>query len=268
MFPKLVTIPIPEFLQGFLPAHISLHSYGLMIALGVLISFYIALKKTKQYGMTSDTLSSLFIWVIVASFVGGKLFFYLEDIGKYLEDPSLIRKALGGGFVFYGSLIFAVPTIVFWLRRQKIPVRPFLDIVAIFGPIVHSFGRVGCFLAGCCHGKICNSWIGVTFSDPNSLATIKNQPLYPTQLFDIAVNIIILVTVLFLQNKKKFDGQLFLIYLMMYGVGRSIVEMYRGDDARGFLFGGAVSHSQFIAICIILISLVVWRKWSKDKVLN
>ena len=52
---------------------------------------------------------------------------------------------------------------------------------------------------------------------------------------------------------------------MMYGLGRSIVELYRGDEARGFLFGGEVSHSQFIAVCIIVICAIVWRRWSKSK---
>jgi phosphatidylglycerol:prolipoprotein diacylglycerol transferase len=264
MFPKLVTIPIPDFLQGFLPAHVTLHSYGLMIALGVLASFYITLHKSKRFGIDADKLSSLFIWVIVASFVGGKLFFFLEDIGRYTANPSLIKSAMGGGFVFYGSLIFAIPTIVWWLKKEKVPVRPFLDILAFVGPVVHSFGRIGCFLAGCCHGKVCNSWVGVTFTHPDTLANIKNTPLYPTQLFDIGVNMIILVTVILIQRKKKFDGQLFLIYLMMYGVGRSIVELYRGDEARGFLFNGTVSHSQFIAVCIIAICLVMWSRWRKD----
>lgn len=262
MFPKLFTIPIPEFLQGFLPAHITLHSYGLMIALGVLASFYIALRKSKKFGMDADKLSSLFIWVILAAFIGGKLFFFLEDIDKYIENPSVIKGAMGGGFVFYGSLIFAVPTIVWWLRKEKVPVRPFLDILAFVGPVVHSFGRVGCFLAGCCHGKVCDSWLGVTFSHPDTLAAFKNTPLYPTQLFDIAVNLTILVTIFIIQKKQKFDGQLFLVYLMMYAVGRSIVEVYRGDEARGFIIDGVVSHSQFIAACIIVICVVVWRRWS------
>ena len=142
--------------------------------------------------------------------------------------------------------------------------RPFLDLLAFAGPIVHSFGRIGCFLAGCCHGKVCDSPLGVTFTDPDSLAAIKNQPLYPTQLFDITVNVIILITVLLIQKKKQFRGQLFLIYLMMYGLGRSIVELFRGDESRGFLFGGLLSHSQFIAICIIAISLWVWTKWEKS----
>lgn len=263
MYPKLFTIPVPDFLQGILPPYITLHSYGLMIALGAITAFYVALRKSKKLGFDADKLSSLFVWVIVAAFVGGKLFFFMEDLGKYMADPSKIKSALGGGFVFYGSLIFAVPTIVIWLRKNGIQVRPFLDVMAFAGPIVHSFGRIGCFLAGCCHGKICTSWVGVTFSHPDTLADFKNQPLYPTQLFDITVNLIILVTVFILEKKKKFEGQLFLVYLMMYGVGRSIVEMYRGDEARGFLFGGLLSHSQFIALCIIVISLIVWRRWSK-----
>lgn len=264
MFPKLITLPIPEFLRGFFPSHISLHSYGLMIALGVLSAFYVTLYKSKKFGIDADKLSSLFIWVILAAFVGGKLFFFFEDIDKYWGDLAAMKRAMSGGFVFYGSLIFSIPTIVWWLRKEKVPVRPFLDILAFVGPVVHSFGRVGCFLAGCCHGKVCDSWFGVTFSHPDTLAAFKNTPLYPTQLFDIGVNMIILLTVYFIQKKQKFEGQLFLIYLMMYGVGRSIVEIYRGDEARGFLFGGAVSHSQFIAACIIVICVVVWRRWSKN----
>ena len=265
MFPRLFTFPTPEFLQGFLPAHITLHSYGLMIALGIVAAFYIVAKKAKKFGLNADDVSSLFIWVILAAFVGGKLFFFFEDVGKYTENLGLIPGAMGGGFVFYGSLIFSIPTIIIWLRKRKVAVRPFLDLLAFVGPVVHSFGRVGCFLAGCCHGKVCESWMGVTFSHLNTLASIKDTPLYPTQLFDIAVNVIILVTVIILQKKQKFDGQLFLVYLMMYGVGRSIVEVYRGDEARGFLFGGAISHSQFIALCIVVICAVIWRRWSKSK---
>jgi phosphatidylglycerol:prolipoprotein diacylglycerol transferase len=266
MFPKLFTIAIPEFLQGFLPPYLTLHSYGLLIALGIVAAFYITLRKSKKFGVDMDKLSSLFIWVIVAAFVGGKLFFFLEDIDKYVSNPAAIRGAMGGGFVFYGSLIFAIPTIVLWLRKQKIPVRPFLDILAFVGPVVHSFGRVGCLLAGCCHGKVCDSWIGITFSNPDSLAAIKNVSLYPTQLFDIAVNLTILVVIYFIQKKQKFDGQLFLIYLMMYAVGRSIVEIYRGDEARGFILDGVVSHSQFIAVCILIICAIVWKRWNRFEI--
>ncbi|MDG1046067.1 MAG: prolipoprotein diacylglyceryl transferase [Bacteroidia bacterium] len=261
MYPKLLTISIPEFLQGFLPASFTLHSYGLMIALGVIVTFYVILNSVKDMRINSDQLSELFIWAIVSAFVGGKLFFFLEDIQRYLDDPSLIANAMSGGFVFYGSLIFTVPTIIFWLRKKKVSVRPFMDVLALGGPILHSFGRVGCFLAGCCHGKVCDSWIGVTFSHPDTLADFKDVPLYPTQLFDIGVNLFILLVVVLIRKRKQFEGQLFLIYLMLYAVGRSIVEIYRGDDARGFLFDGLLSHSQAIAIVVLVICGLFWRKW-------
>ncbi|MBR9860623.1 prolipoprotein diacylglyceryl transferase [bacterium] len=264
MFPKLFSFKTPEFLSGYLPAEITVYSYGVMIALGVLASFYVGLKKSRHLGMDADKLASLFLWSIAAAFVGGKLFFYFEDFNKYLNDPAAMLSITGGGFVFYGSLIFTVPTIVWRLKKEKIAVRPFLDELAFIGPIIHSFGRVGCFLAGCCHGKVCDSPIGVTFSHPSSLAKPQNVPLYPTQLFDIGVNIIILLLVIAVERKKKFEGQLFLIYLALYAIGRSIVEIYRGDEARGFVFGGALSHSQFIAILIFCTCLYFWKQWSRS----
>ncbi|MFY0645149.1 MAG: prolipoprotein diacylglyceryl transferase [Bacteroidia bacterium] len=265
MFPKLIEFETPKFLQGLLPDHISVYSYGFMIALGILVAFIIALRMSRKFGVDSDKLSNLFFWVIIVAFIGGKLFFYLEDPQRYIEDPGSMLRLSGGGFVFYGSLIFAIPAIVWWLKRQKIPIRPFLDILAFVGPVVHSFGRVGCFMAGCCYGEVCHNALGVTFSHPETLASPVDTPLYPTQLFDIAVNLIILATVLLVQKKKAFEGQLFLIYLMMYGVGRSIVELYRGDEARGYVIDNVLTHSQFIAIIIIAVCIFFWMRWRKPK---
>ena len=264
MFPKLISIKIPEWLQWLLPAELTVYSYGVMIALGILVSFIVALRRAKKFGVDSDQLSSLFIWVVLASFIGGKLFFYFENPQKYFSDPTSMLDASGGGFVFYGSLLFAIPTIFWWLRSKKIPIRPFFDILAIVGPIVHSFGRVGCFLAGCCHGKACDNILGVTYSHPDSLADPLNVALHPTQLYDIAVNLIVLIVVLSLEKKKKFEGQLFLVYLMIYAVGRTIVELFRGDEARGYVIENVLSHSQFIAILIIAGSLYFWKKWVKE----
>lgn len=263
MYPRLISFKTPEFLQGFLPDTLSLYSYGFFIALGIFICFLILQRRTKKFGVDSDQLSSIFFWVIVASFVGGRLFFFLEDFQKYASDPSLILRIKGGGFVFYGSLLFAIPTIVIWLRRKKIPVRPFLDEIAIIGPVIHSFGRIGCFLSGCCHGKVCNSAIGVIYNHPETMAEPTGVPLYPTQFFDIGVNLFALAVVFYFLNRKKFDGQLFLLYISIYAVGRSIVEIFRGDEARGFLFDGLLSHSQFLAILILIGAVLLWRSWSK-----
>lgn len=263
MYPKLISFKTPGFLRDilpFLPEQITLYSYGLLIAIGIIVSYWFVNRRTKKMGITSDQLSTIFMWAIAAGFVGGKLFFFLEDFSKYMAEPSKLLHVTGGGFVFYGSVIFVIPVIVWWLRKHKIAVRPFLDILAFVGPIAQGFGRVGCFLAGCCHGKSCSGPLGVTYTNPNSLAPL-NIPLYPTQLFDIFINVIILVTLFLIERKKKFEGQLMLIYLMMYAVGRSINEVYRGDEERGFLFNGLLSHSQFIAIIIFAVSILLWKRW-------
>lgn len=165
---------------------------------------------------------------------------------------------LGNGFVFYGSLLLVVPTLYILLRRKKIPFWPFMDGVAFAGPILHSFGRLGCFLAGCCHGKVCDNSLGVFFSHPQSAADIKNLPLYPTQLFDIAINLFTLLVVYVISKKQKFSGQLFLIYIMLYAFGRAINEHFRGDEERGFVFGGMLTYSQLIAILLLVFSSVLW----------
>lgn len=265
MHPVLFEFDTPQWLKGVLPAHMVIYSYGFFIALGIMASFMFMLPRLKKYGINADTLSNLYLWSIVAAFVGGKLFFYLEDPGKYLSNPSLMLKSLGGGFVFYGSLIFVVPTLYWQLKKLKMPVWPFFDVLAFGGPILHSFGRIGCFMAGCCHGEVCHNALGVTYTHLKSAAEPLNVPLYPTQLFDIGVNLLILATLFVWKKHQRFNGQLFLIYIMMYGVGRAIVEEFRGDEARGFIFDGWLSHSQAIAVGLIAVSLYLWRYLSRTE---
>ncbi len=265
MYPQLFSFNTPEFLRGFLPHQFVFNSYGLCIGIGIMVAYFIILYKTKSLGINKDNLSELFLWSFLAAFVGGKLLFYLEEPSKYLDNPSLMLKNFGNGFVFYGSLLLVVPTMYFWLRKKKIAFWPFMDGVAFGGPVLHSLGRLGCFLAGCCHGKVCDNAFGVIFSNPKSAANPKNIPLYPTQLFDIAINLITLLIVFLVSKKQQFNGQLFLIYIMLYGIGRVINENFRGDDERGFLFGGILTYSQFIAILLIVVSAIIWYKLAKKE---
>lgn len=265
MYPRLFSFDTPEFLRGIFPDQISVYSYGFFIAMGVLASYFFMSRRVTRFGIDSDKLAALFMWVILAAFVGGRVFFFFEDLGHFIDNPREMLRFRGGGFVFYGSLVFAVPVMIIWLRKHSIPVRPFLDIVAFAGPIVHSLGRVGCFMAGCCHGTECDNILGVTFNHPESLARPLHSPLYPTQLFDIGINLIILLVLFFLSRRKLFAGQLFLVYIVLYAIGRSINEIFRGDEARGFVFGTGVSHSQFIAFILLLVSALIWVRWKNKE---
>ena len=135
--------------------------------------------------------------------------------------------------------------------------------MAITTCLVHIFGRLGCFLAGCCHGRPTDSVIGITFTDAACYADPLNTPLFPSQLMEAGYILVIMTILLFLRERRKFYGQLFLLYIMFYAIGRSILEIYRGDSARGFIIKDYLSHSQLIAIILFGAGVYVYFMLAK-----
>jgi phosphatidylglycerol:prolipoprotein diacylglycerol transferase len=248
-------------------AGLKIYSYGFMIAIGALAGIlYMARRGKMELGLTFDQVNTLFLLIFVAAFVGGKVFLFFEDPRLYAKHPG---KLLGGsGFVFYGSFIFAVPTMIWYFRRQHIPTYAMLDIMAVTTCLVHIFGRIGCFLAGCCYGKPTLVGWGVVFVDPACQANPKGVPLHPSQLYEASYILVVLLVILLLRGRKIFYGQLFLLYIMLYAVGRFSLEYLRGDTGRGFIIENYVSHSQAIAIGIFSISAFFYMRWSKSNKLT
>ena len=115
-------------------------------------------------------------------------------------------------------------------------------------------------MAGCCHGLVCKpgAW-GIVFRDPKSHAEPLGEALYPVQLWDSGIILLSIAMMYWLQRRGKlFSGQVFLVYAFVYGIGRYITESYRGDGERGFLFDGLLSHSQFIAILVVSVTLLMY----------
>jgi phosphatidylglycerol:prolipoprotein diacylglycerol transferase len=239
----------------------SIYSYGLMIALGAVAGVaYMAIQGKKEVGLSFDQANTLFLLIFFAAIVGGKVFLLLEDPSYYFSNPAKLLK--GTGFVFYGSFLFAVPTMLWFFRRNNLNTYKMLDVMAITTCLVHMFGRLGCFMAGCCYGKPTTSMFGVAFTDPTCYAEPKGVPLHPTQLYEASYILIVMIFLFYLRDKRKFYGQLFLLYLGLYGVGRVAIEFFRGDEARGYVFG-VISHSQLIAIFILVVVAYVYRRWSR-----
>ena len=128
-----------------------------------------------------------------------------------------------------------------------------------------AFGRLGCFSAGCCYGAPTSGPLSVIFTDPHSLAPL-GVPLFPTQLMEATGNLAIFCALLLLRRSKKFDGQLFWLYVLFYAVLRFIVEIFRGDAIRGLYFGNAISTSQIIAIGMFLLAGIMLVRLSKRPV--
>jgi phosphatidylglycerol:prolipoprotein diacylglycerol transferase len=252
MHPELITFDL--FGTPF-----TLHFYGVIIAFGAAVAyFYLARVAKRDLGIDQEVIQGLLRWIIFAAIVGGKLFFYLEKPAFYFGQPSNMLLNFRTGFVFYGSLIFAVPIAIYYVRKHGVPVLPFLDRLAIVACIIHAFGRLGCFMAGCCYGVPSNGPFQVTYTDPLSEAPL-HQALHPTQLYEIALILGIMVILLMFRRYQRFEGQLFFIYVMLYGVGRCFTELYRGDVARGYIIDGVLSHSQFISLVLVAgVAVVYW----------
>ena len=246
---------------------LKIYSYGLFIALGAIGGVaYMAIRGKKELGLTFDQANSLFLYIFIAAFVGGKVFLFFEDPSYYAHEPG--KLLTGQGFVFYGSFLFAVPTMLWFFRKKKLPTFQMLDIMAVTTCIVHIFGRLGCFMAGCCYGKVTDGFLQVTFTDAACKAKPLGEPLHPTQLYEASFILLVLVFLLLLRDRKKFHGQLFLSYLALYAVGRFSLEYFRGDIGRGFVVNDILSHSQFIALIVLVVVVMIYKRWSKRNVVK
>lgn len=243
---------------------LKVYAYGLLIGLGIAFAVIYLFKVGKQQiGLTETMINSLVIYIIIAAFVGGKVFLFFENPVKYASKPSLLLS--GSGFVFYGSLIFCFGVLFWFMRKHKLPQRLMLDIIAVVTCIVHIFGRVGCFLAGCCYGKPYEGMFSVVYTNKHIAAPI-NCGLHPVQLYEAAAIFLLLIILLVLKHFKRFDGQLFVTYLLLYPIIRVITETYRGDEERGYLFNGLCSHSQFISLFILLLGVYLYFKWRNSAI--
>ena len=247
----------------------TVHTYGFMIMIGAVLGFlYMSSSVKKDLGIEREKVQNLAILIILSAFVGGKLFFFLEDPSYYFGSLANMKKNFRTGFVFYGSLLFAIPITVWYFKKEKWPLWPMMDRLAITACLIHGMGRLGCFFAGCCHGVPTDLPWRVTFSHPASQAQPLHTGLHPTQLYSAGLIFSILTVLLMFKRHKRFEGQLFFIYIILYAVGRGIIEIFRGDEERGYIIDNVLSHSQFISIIVILITIITYRKFKKKSKVN
>jgi len=267
MHPILFEFETPEFLNFLLPDTVSIYSYGTMIAIGALLGFaYTAWQAKKQLNVSFETTNELILFILIFSIVGGKFFVIFEDFKGFLLDPGSLFRNFSSGFVFYGSLLFAIPTMLIFFRIKKIPTLPMLDIMAITTCIVHGTGRIGCFLAGCCHGTPYDGFLSIVFTNPVCQAKPLNTPLHPTQLYSMSLIYAIMIILIILSQKKRFHGQIFLLYLIFYSAGRLLLEIFRGDLSRGYLIQDYITNSQFISVMVIGVAIYFYIKLKKKRI--
>ncbi|MBQ1489267.1 MAG: prolipoprotein diacylglyceryl transferase [Lachnospiraceae bacterium] len=231
----------------------TIHGYGLMIAIGVIVAVLVAIYRAKKAGIDPEVVLDLVLIGLICGFGGGKILYLIVEWKDFIKSPMTYLG--GGGFVVYGGIILAlIVGAVYFTLKKKDPLIV-MDLIMPEVSIAQGFGRIGCFLAGCCYGRITDSVFGVVFPE-GSLAP-AGVKLIPTQLIISAGNFLIAGILLIAATKLKKRGQILSLYLILYAIGRFAVEFLRNDH-RGAV--GVFSTSQFISLFIVIIGigLFVW----------
>lgn len=263
----------------------SLPTYGVLSAAGLLLGLVICVRLAKREGIDPDRAWDLGIWSILSAILGSKLMLFATDWHSHVKLvgdafaretlPALLRWDLQNphaaaafvliqaGGVWYGGLLLGSAVAWLYMRRHKMPVLKVFDAYTPGIAFGHILGRLGCFAAGCCYGRPTDKPWGVTFTNPLAYlqsGTPLGVPLHPTQLYEAGANTLIFLAVLWLFRRKTFDGQVLGAYFFLYGVARYFLEFFRDDPQRGSLFGGAMSTTQLIALCLVALGGVLWLR--------
>lgn len=240
-----------------------INTYGVFLALAFLSAILITAKLAQRDGLPKERVYDLCLWMLLAGLVGSKILMLFTE-PEYRSSPwqLLSLDFLRSGGVFYGGLIGAVVAGYFLMKRYKLPWWKTADACAPGIAIGNFFGRQGCFAAGCCWGKPTNLPWGVQFSELGHEITgvPTDVHLHPTQLYESFAMLLVFFFLLWLHKRKRFDGQVLLVYALLYSVIRFAIEFVR-DDPRGDIFGlttlTGLSTSQLISIVIGISSLII-----------
>lgn len=222
----------------------TVYGYGLMIAIGIVAGCLTAEYRAGKQRLDSDQIFPMILWCLIGGFFAAKILFWITEWKSIAEDPGFMMETLSSGFVVFGGIIGGIFTGWLYCRIKKLTFFKYADVILPSVALAQGFGRIGCFLAGCCYGKETEGILSVTFQEsayaPNHVALI------PAQLYSSGLDFLHFFLLVMIARNKKSDGQVTACYLIFYSVGRFIIEFFRGDIIRGSV--GVLSTSQFISI--------------------
>ena len=251
------------------------YSYGLMIGIGALLAIFVSEWRAKRRGLDGELVFSAAVWGLLAGLLGAKLTFIISNIKLLFTNPSYVLGT--NGFTVYGGVVLGIIVGGLIVKRKKVDVPVYLDLVIPQIALAQGFGRIGCFLAGCCYGKPTDSHFGVVF--PVEAIAPSGIPLIPTQLISAAGDFLIFAILLLLSNfatdylkvrkgeeelldKDAVTKKLRLfqplsmsgMYLILYGIGRFAIEFLRSDPRRTAL---GLTSNQYVSIVFVIAGLAL-----------
>ncbi|WP_350343359.1 prolipoprotein diacylglyceryl transferase [Proteinivorax tanatarense] len=221
---------------------ITVHSYGFMIAMGFVAVILGLRRRAHEINMEPNETLDIALLAMIFGIIGARLYYVLVyDFSHYVKNPLDVFALNQGGLVFHGGLILGTIAVIIYLKAKKVSVVETADLAALLIPVAYAFGRVGCFLNGCCHGIETDSFIGVSFTEFGTTA------YHPAQLYSVVLGLGIYGFILWQRPRRTFGGQAFLSYLIIYNAGRFFIEFLRVNPT----YFGLVTGAQITSIILI-----------------
>jgi phosphatidylglycerol:prolipoprotein diacylglycerol transferase len=219
-----------------------------MLAIALAVGLGLAVLRAKKEKINPDLIFNLSFIVFITGIIGARIFYVMENLNYYLENPKEIIMLPRGGLSWFGGLILGIVFGIVYLKKRNVSVYKVFDLIAPFVALSQAIGRIGCLLNGCCFGKVSES--GIYFP-------VHNAVLIPTQIYSSLALIFIFVFLRFLQDRPHRVGQIFFIYLLLYSLKRFIMEFWRADNP--VIFGGL---TLFHFLSIALFFFACWSIFS------
>jgi len=246
----------PEFLHL---GDFTIYSYGVMLATAFMTALYLAYRRAEKIGLEPQVIVDTAIIVLIGSVVGAKLFYIIGHFPEMAGDLDRLLGTLRAGGVFQGGLITAAVLSVGYLIWKRKPVWLIADVIAPSIAIGQSIGRIGCFAAGCCYGKVCDHaqvpW-SVNFP-PEAITPFQGIHVFrhPTQLYESLIMLAVFFALVWIWKVRKYDGQVFWYYVLIHSVVRGLmIEPFRGDHGPVFL---GLTGQQLIAVVTFFTAIAV-----------
>ncbi len=231
---------------------LTLHMYGIMVALGFLSALIICERRAKKRGMETDILYGIFWCAIFGGAAGSKLLYYTVSILDILKDPSILWN-FQNGWVVYGGILGGVFASLLYCRYKRVDFVRYLDLVLPSVAFAQGCGRIGCFFAGCCYGRETESALSIQYW--RSEYAPNGVKLIPTQIYSSIGDFVLAFVLMAYAKKEPKKGKVAAGYCILYSIGRFIIEMLR-NDYRGTW--GFLSTSQIISIFILALGIGIF----------
>lgn len=234
-----------------------------MIALAFLAGLWTATLRARRENISAERIADVTLWVMAGSVIGAR-FVYVTTYWKEEFANQPFREVFmvqHGGLVYYGGFLGATLAGTIFILWKKMPFWKTADVFAPSIALGSVFGRIGCLLNGCCYGRKCDLPWAITFTNPQAHEfsdTPLNVPLQPTQIYDALLNLILYLALAWRFRRKKFDGEIFALYLAGYAICRFIVEFFRGDYPPDHIHAGYFTSAQLLSAPILLAGLALW----------